>query len=129
MEPTCRGKLFTDSPGTSFDNWWGRGMLVTYILHIHTTNIPVGLLHILLCYKVGLKTISLSSFGQRKTQNTLMSFVAQLVEHGACNARVVGSVQGSLIPGTTYTYKMYAHKTKLLWIKESAKQNIHCSKK
>ena len=45
--------------------------------------------------------------------------VAQLVEHGACNARVVG-----LIPGTTHTKNVCTRDCKSLWIKASAKWHI-----
>ena len=44
------------------------------------------------------------------------SSVAQLLEHGTCSARIVGS-----IPGATRTLNVCTHDGKSLWIKASAK--------
>lgn len=49
----------------------------------------------------------------------IRSCMAQLVEHGSCNIRFVGS-----IPGTINRQRMYAHITKSLRIEASAKWHI-----
>lgn len=54
-----------------------------------------------------------------RVQGQTWSLVAQLVEHGACNTRVVG-----LIPGTTHMQNVCMHDCKSLWIEVSAKWHL-----
>lgn len=45
--------------------------------------------------------------------------MAQLVEHGTCNSRILGS-----IPRATHMKNVCIHNYKLLWIKVSAQWHI-----